>query len=152
MYPRYAMSHDILSLKSESKAAFFADRDESIDLSNALWSLKRAKASYVIDAVDQMIYGSDLSLTPEEVAAAEETVLAKGKEPYGDVHYCDNGMQPDGKKRFPCDTPEHVRAAWSYSHHKNVTSKYSSSQLSKLHSCIEKAWKAKIDKDGPPSA
>ncbi len=77
---------------------------------------------------------------------------AAGKEPYGDVHYCDNGMQPDGKKRFPCDTPEHIRAAWSYSHHANVTSKYTAAQLSKLHSCIESAWKAKIDKAGPPSA
>ncbi len=61
-------------------------------------------------------------------------------------------MQKDGKKRFPVNTPERVRAAWSYSHHENVMKNYTAEQLSRLHSCIERAWKEKISKDGPPSA
>jgi hypothetical protein len=87
-----------------------------------------------------------------DLPSSEESDVASSDKPYGDVHYCDNGMQSDGKKRFPCDTEEHIRAAWSYSHHQNVTSKYTPEQLAKLHSCIESAWKAKIDPAGPPSA
>lgn len=35
------------------------------------------------------------------------------KKPYGDVQYADPGYK-EGVKRYPIDTEEHVRAAWSY--------------------------------------
>jgi hypothetical protein len=34
-------------------------------------------------------------------------------EPYGDVKYADPGYR-ENKKRYPIDTPEHIRAAWAY--------------------------------------
>lgn len=112
------------------------------------WNALRATASMAVKTDrDEVIFGD----SPEIYENATE-VDASEKAPYGDVHYCDDGMRSDGKKRFPVDTPERIRAAWSYSHHKSIMDKYTSSQLSRLHACIEKAWKAKISKDGPPSA
>src|ERR1700732_1210888 len=32
------------------------------------------------------------------------------------VEYADPGYQPDGRKRYPIDTDEHIRAAWAYIH------------------------------------
>jgi hypothetical protein len=34
-------------------------------------------------------------------------------EPYGDVKYADPGYR-ENKKRYPIDTPDHIRAAWAY--------------------------------------
>ena len=84
-----------------------------------------------------------------EAYAADVT---KKKGDYGSVEYADHGMQPDGKPRYPIDTPEHIRAAWSYSHQKKDMDKYTASQLATIHSRIVAAWKKHISKDGPPSA
>ena len=75
-----------------------------------------------------------------------------GDKPYGDVPYADHGKQPDGKKRYPLDTPEHIRAAWNYIHKKKNASKYTASQLAAIKRRIISAWKSKISKDGPPEA
>jgi len=76
----------------------------------------------------------------------------QAKEPYGDVEYADPGYQKDGKKRYPLDTAEHVRSAWDYINHPDNASKYEGEHLSKIKAKIIAAWKAKVDKDGPPSA
>jgi len=75
-----------------------------------------------------------------------------GSKPYGDVSYADPGYQSDGKKRYPIDSERHIRAAWSYIKKPGNAGKYSSEHLSAIKSRIVAAWKAKIDKDGPPSA
>lgn len=62
-----------------------------------------------------------------------------GKEPYGDVQYADPGYQEDGKKRYPIDTPDHVRAAWSYINMPKNAEKYTSEQLKKIKAKIQKA-------------
>lgn len=133
-------------------------------LANELWACKRAKAALVVGSVNtngETICGPDIDLTPEEQLAIEDSFIgvapaesaASEKAPYGnDVHYCDNGMRSDGKKRFPVDTAARVKAAWSYAHHKSIMAHYTSEQLSRLHSCIASAWKKLISKDGPPSA
>ena len=91
-----------------------------------------------------------------EAAAVEEDPAAKGSDdsskPYGDVEYADPGYQSDGKKRYPIDTEEHIRAAWNYINKPKNGKKYSAEQLSHIKSKIVAAWKKKIDKDGPPSA
>jgi hypothetical protein len=74
------------------------------------------------------------------------------KEPYGDVTYADSGYQKDGKKRYPVDTPEHIRAAWNYINQQRNADKYTPARLSKVKGAIIAAWKAKIDKKGPPEA
>lgn len=74
------------------------------------------------------------------------------KEPYGDVKYADPGYQKDKKKRYPIDTADHIRAAWSYINKEANAGQYSSKQLSDIKGRIVAAWKKTIDKDGPPSA
>jgi hypothetical protein len=91
---------------------------------------------------------------PDMDALAAETyyVDAAGKEPYGDVHYADPGYQADKKKRYPINTPEHIRAAWNYIHKPHNASKYTPAQVASIKRKIISAWKSKIDEKGPPSA
>jgi phage head maturation protease len=76
----------------------------------------------------------------------------KDTEPHGDVQYADPGYQSDGVKRYPVDTEEHIRAAWSYIHMPKNAEHYSSEDHAKVISAIESAWKDKIDPEGPPAA
>lgn len=76
---------------------------------------------------------------------------ATGSDPYGDVEYADPGLQADRVKRYPIDTPEHVRAAWSYIHHGADGAKYSPAQRAAIEDRIAAAWRSKIDPKGPPS-
>jgi phage I-like protein len=64
-----------------------------------------------------------------------------GKKPYGDVEYADPGYQSDKKKRYPVDTEEHARAAWSYINKASNASAYSSEDLSKVKAKIRSACK-----------
>jgi len=64
-----------------------------------------------------------------------------GKKPYGDVEYADPGYQEDKKKRYPIDTEDHCRAAWSYINKEENASKYSSGDLSKIKARIKSAAK-----------
>jgi hypothetical protein len=72
--------------------------------------------------------------------------------PYGEVDYADPGYQKDKKKRYPLDTEKHIRAAWSYIHQADNRTPYTGPQLKRIESRISKAWRKKIDPDGPPSA
>lgn len=58
-------------------------------------------------------------------------------EPYGDVTYADPGYR--GRKRYPIDTEQHIRAAWSYINMPKNASKYTAEQLSAIKSKIKKA-------------
>lgn len=71
----------------------------------------------------------------------EDGVAKDGTKPYGDVAYADPGYQSDGKKRYPIDTDEHVRAAWSYINKPGNAGKYSSGDLSKVKGKIRSAMK-----------
>ena len=44
-------------------------------------------------------------------------------------------------KKYSSDTPERIRAEWSYIHHKNDAAKYSPEDAAKIKSCIEQAAK-----------
>jgi uncharacterized protein DUF6582 len=63
------------------------------------------------------------------------------KEPYGDVKYADPGYQQDGKKRYPIDNEEHVRAAWSYINQADNAGQYSADQLKRIKARIKAAAK-----------
>ena len=65
----------------------------------------------------------------------------KPKGDYGDVDYADPGYQDDNKPRYPIDTKEHVKAAWSYINQSGNASKYTASQLSSIKSKIKAAAK-----------
>ena len=71
----------------------------------------------------------------------------KGAKPYGNVSYADPGLQGDKKARYPIDTPEHVRAAWSYINHADNASRYSSKDLAVVRKRIMGAMRTHgIDK------
>lgn len=72
--------------------------------------------------------------------------------PYGDVEYADPGHRDDKKHRYPVDTEEHIRSAWSYINMPKNQEPYSAEQVASIKAKIEAAWKAKIDSKGPPSA
>jgi len=61
--------------------------------------------------------------------------------PYGDVSYADPGYQSDGKKRYPIDSEEHCRAAWSYVNQAGNAAKYSPDQLKSIKARIMAAGK-----------
>jgi|GEM_PF-1025135 len=63
------------------------------------------------------------------------------KKPYGDVEYADPGYQSDKQKRYPIDTEEHARAAWSYINKASNASAYSSEDLAKVKGRIKAACK-----------
>jgi hypothetical protein len=59
-------------------------------------------------------------------------------EPYGDVKYADPGYR-DNKKRYPIDTPEHIRAAWSYINQAGNAAEYTDEQLAAIKGKIKAA-------------
>jgi hypothetical protein len=74
--------------------------------------------------------GVQMSVTDEFAAA----------EPYGDVKYADPGYR-DSKKRYPIDTPEHIRAAWSYINVSKNAKLYTPEQLQSIKGRIKAAAK-----------
>lgn len=60
----------------------------------------------------------------------------EGEHKYGDVEYAD----PTNKK-YPIDTEEHVRAAWSYINHEDNAAKYSASEVKTIKERIKRAAK-----------
>lgn len=66
------------------------------------------------------------------------------KTPYGpksEVKYADPGLQSDNVARYPIDTEEHVRAAWSYINMPKNANKYNSEQLEQIKNRIRAAAK-----------
>lgn len=70
----------------------------------------------------------------------DDVDFAEKTEPYGDVTYADPGYR-DNKKRYPIDTPEHIRAAWSYINQGDNAAEYDASQLKAIKSRIMAAAK-----------
>lgn len=60
----------------------------------------------------------------------------EGEHKYGDVAFAD----PVNNK-YPIDTPEHVRAAWSYINHKDNAAKYDKDDVAKIKDRIKHAAK-----------
>jgi phage head maturation protease len=83
--------------------------------------------------------------------------MAAGPEPAGaerhdPVDYADPGYQADGRKRYPIDSEEHIRAAWSYIHQPGNARHYTEGQLARIEARIVAAWRETIDPEGPPAA
>lgn len=80
---------------------------------------------------------------PWDRSAQEGVQLAMTdpKEPYGDVKYADPGYQEDGKKRYPLDSEEHCRAAWSYINMPKNARKYNPDELAQIKGRIKAALK-----------
>lgn len=62
--------------------------------------------------------------------------------PYGpksEVDYADPGYQDDGKARYPLDSEEHCRAAWSYINMPKNAAMYTAAQLASIKAKIKAA-------------
>ena len=59
-----------------------------------------------------------------------------GEHKYGDVEFAD----PTNNK-YPIDTPEHVRAAWSYINHPDNAAKYDDADVKTIKERIKRAAK-----------
>ena len=64
----------------------------------------------------------------------EDVNPQEGEREYGDVEFAD----PTNKK-YPVDTPEHVRAAWSYIHHGDNAAKYDPDEVNAIKERIRRA-------------
>jgi hypothetical protein len=94
---------------------------------------------------------------PEEVEPVEVVEEARkdvspadkkaAEKEYGKVAYAD-----PANKKYPVDTEEHIRAAWSYINMPKNAAKYSPEEVKAIKSKIVAAWKKVIDKAGPQSA
>jgi len=75
----------------------------------------------------------------------EDVSPNEGEHKYGDVTFADTT-----NNKYPIDTPEHIRAAWSYINHENNAAKYSASDVKTIKSRIKAAAKKhdiEIDED-----
>lgn len=77
----------------------------------------------------------------DHVAAAADRGGTAPAKPYGDVPYADPGYQDDKQKRYPIDTADHVRAAWSYINQAKNAAKYSAAELANIKGRIKAAAK-----------
>ena len=74
-------------------------------------------------------------------------------EPYGDVKYADPGYR-DNRKRYPIDTPDHIRAAWSYINMPKNQKDYTDEQVAAIKGRIKAAAEKagiQISEDGDMS-
>jgi flagellar biosynthesis protein FlhB len=72
----------------------------------------------------------------DKIERREDVNPEEGERKYGDVEFAD----PVNKK-YPVDTPEHVRAAWSYINHKDNAAKYDADEVKKIKKRIRRAAK-----------
>jgi hypothetical protein len=75
----------------------------------------------------------------DKIERREDVNPKEGERKYGDVEFAD----PVNNK-YPVDTPEHVRAAWSYINHKDNAAKYDADEVKKIKKRIRRAAK-KLD-------
>ena len=66
----------------------------------------------------------------------DDTEPKYGEHKYGDVKFADTT-----NNKYPIDTPEHVRAAWSYINHEDNAAKYDKDEVDLIKSRIRKAAK-----------
>jgi len=84
------------------------------------------------------------SLVKREVSEAEKE---RAEEEYGDVEFADTM-----NKKYPIDTEAHIRAAWNYISKPKNAALYKADEVKAIKGRIVRAWKKKIDEEGPPSA
>ena len=66
----------------------------------------------------------------------DDVTPTEGEHKYGDVEFADRT-----NKKYPIDTPEHVRAAWSYINHKENAAKYDADEVNVIKDRIRIAAK-----------
>ena len=64
----------------------------------------------------------------------EDVKPKEGLREYGDVKFAD-----ETNKKYPIDTEEHIRAAWTYINHKDNAAKYDADEVETIKNRIKKA-------------
>ncbi len=72
--------------------------------------------------------------TNAKIDRRDDVNPSEGEHKYGNVLFAD----PTNKK-YPIDTPEHVRAAWSYINHEDNAAKYDADEVEVIKARIRKA-------------
>ena len=75
-----------------------------------------------------------MSGTAKKIERREDVNPERGEKEYGDVKFADLT-----NKKYPIDTPEHVRAAWSYINHEDNAAKYDKDEVNLIKKRIKKA-------------
>ena len=75
-----------------------------------------------------------MNKTKHEVEERSDVSEHEGERKYGNVEFAD----PTNNK-YPIDTPEHIRAAWSYINHKDNAAKYDAADVKTIKGRIERA-------------
>lgn len=71
-----------------------------------------------------------------KISKRKDVTSEEGAHEYGDVKFADTT-----NKKYPIDTPKHVRAAWSYIHHKDNAAEYSKTDVAAIKRRIKAAAK-----------
>src|SRR5580658_6813462 len=111
-----------------------------------------ARSGQIAETGVNLIAAAQTAIATAEGALEKAHSKAGENAAYGTSEYADPGYQTDGKKRYPIDTERHIRAAWNFINRPNNARRYTAVQLDDIKAKIIAAWKAKIDKDGPPAA
>jgi hypothetical protein len=77
-----------------------------------------------------------MSTQKQRIDRRDDVNPDEGEREYGDVEFAD----PVNKK-YPVDTPKHVRAAWSYINHKDNAAKYDKDEVRTIKERIRRAAK-----------
>ena len=106
----------------------------------------RAKAE-AVRCLEEM--EPSVATLPDDGGQVADTVGAD--EPGDTIDYADPGYRPDGRKRYPIDTEQHIRTAWAFIHQADHAGRYSAAQVAQIKARVIDAWRARIDPKGPPA-
>jgi hypothetical protein len=77
-----------------------------------------------------------MSESTTKIDRREDVDPEEGEQKYGDVEFADAT-----NKKYPIDTPEHVRAAWNYINHKDNAAQYDAGEVDLIKNRIKRAAK-----------
>lgn len=118
--------------------------DEGLSIATALKMVK-TKAKKSTNKKDSV--KEKAKYKPKKIEKRDDVNPKEGAKKYGSVQFAD----PVNKK-YPLDTASHIRSALAYINMPKNAAKYSPEEVKLIKSRIVRAWKRKIDKEGPPSA
>ena len=73
----------------------------------------------------------------DKIARRPDVNPREGERKYGDVEFAD-----PANKKYPIDTPGHIRAAWSYINQRDNAAKYDEDEVKKIKDHIKRAARA----------
>jgi hypothetical protein len=92
--------------------------------------VRRRRTGYCSGDLIRLDRGGEMA----RIDKRDDVSPTEGKREYGDVEFAD----PTNKK-YPIDSAQHVRSAWSYINHADNASKYSKKDAEEIRKRIRKA-------------